>query len=387
MGSQVPSTGNIPSSSHRLPAISASDALRQLRDSTAKPIPTGLPNLDNILVGSGLAKYGRGGLVRGQLTEIFAPPGSGKTALCLSAATSVLVDGGHVVWIDCLYSLPLLRLQAASSVTSSDIENKFHRYQAPTLAHLLALVHRQKKGFPPENTALIVLEDVSCLFPLPPAKTPGQKPAGTPMKSTQSILQSTLLSALSRIASTHNIAVLITSQVSTRIRQFGGALLVTSMSSRDWDEPIASRIVLFRDFPPPSLDKEEFEEERGPAILQKLRYAGIMKAHGVGMIENDRFKDVYPFSITSTGVVESVVFPTISSAPALIRSPAPTRKRKLDQVIPDSDEEWDAEVDSLDGYDFDENEEQVLAVRPLVEIPGLKGKKVKVNEDNEEIQL
>jgi RecA/RadA recombinase len=64
----------------RLPTVSASYALRQLRNAGTRTIATNLPTLDRILVGQALATYGHGGLVRGQLTEVFGPPGSGKTA-------------------------------------------------------------------------------------------------------------------------------------------------------------------------------------------------------------------------------------------------------------------------------------------------------------------
>jgi hypothetical protein len=65
----------------RLPSISASEVLRQLRDSGSRTIPTGLDGLDVKLVGTGISSYGRGGIVRGQLTEVFGPPGCGRTAL------------------------------------------------------------------------------------------------------------------------------------------------------------------------------------------------------------------------------------------------------------------------------------------------------------------
>jgi hypothetical protein len=98
----------------RLPSISASEALRQLRDSGSRTIPTGLDELDVKLAGSGISSYGRGGIVRGQLTEIFGPPGCGKTALAygifgpcrtvpnyarLQIAAHSLREDSHIVWI------------------------------------------------------------------------------------------------------------------------------------------------------------------------------------------------------------------------------------------------------------------------------------------------
>lgn len=69
----------------RLPTISASEVLRQIRSTGGRTIPTGLDQLDIKLAGTALSSYGRGGLVKGQLTEVFGPPGSGKTALAYVA--------------------------------------------------------------------------------------------------------------------------------------------------------------------------------------------------------------------------------------------------------------------------------------------------------------
>jgi hypothetical protein len=76
----------------RLPTVSASTALHKLRDAAPHAISTGLPRLDVILSGqravnsssgttaSRAASRGKGGLVRGQITEVYGPPGVGKTA-------------------------------------------------------------------------------------------------------------------------------------------------------------------------------------------------------------------------------------------------------------------------------------------------------------------
>lgn len=69
----------------RLPTVSASQALRNLRSKSPASIPTGLPRLDSLLAGHGSSSEGlqasSGGLTRGQVTEIHGPPGVGKTLL------------------------------------------------------------------------------------------------------------------------------------------------------------------------------------------------------------------------------------------------------------------------------------------------------------------
>lgn len=55
-------------------ALNASAALRG-------PIPTGLTRLDEALDDSPGDQRRSGGILRGQVTEVFGPPGVGKTSL------------------------------------------------------------------------------------------------------------------------------------------------------------------------------------------------------------------------------------------------------------------------------------------------------------------
>lgn len=69
----------------RLPTVAASQVLDELLDRTSSIVSTGLDNLDQALLGSpsvdGQDSTRRGGIKRGQVTEIWGPPGTGKTAL------------------------------------------------------------------------------------------------------------------------------------------------------------------------------------------------------------------------------------------------------------------------------------------------------------------
>lgn len=99
-------------STHRLPTVSAAEALEILNDDSSKYIPSGLDDLDRSL-GLGLSESApeasTGGFVRGQVTEIWGPPGSGKTTLGIQLAANALRDGKGVVWVG-LFSAPLLYL-------------------------------------------------------------------------------------------------------------------------------------------------------------------------------------------------------------------------------------------------------------------------------------
>jgi hypothetical protein len=283
----------------------------------------------------------------------------------LQAVASVLRDTGHVVWVDSAFPVPMSRLEAVVP-PGVELSTRFHHYHAPGLAHMLALCHRQKAGFPPEHTSLIIIDDVSLIFPIPALRPPGTTSSNA-NRSQGSIFRSTLLASLSRIASTQNIAVVLTSNVTTRFRQESRAMLVGSLGGKEWEEPLSSRIALFRDFAPHDLNHETILEAHEDVLFDRLRHAGVLKANGVVTIEHDAFKNVIPFTISDTGSILPITFPTPSSAPVLIKSPAPVRKRRLDE-IPDSEEDWDAEVESLDGYEYEEpveEEVQVLAVRPV----------------------
>lgn len=69
----------------RLPTLSASQALHNLSSTPRRPISTGLSSLDAALQGRDHDASSQGalpgGLSRGELTEVYGPPGVGKTAL------------------------------------------------------------------------------------------------------------------------------------------------------------------------------------------------------------------------------------------------------------------------------------------------------------------
>lgn len=79
-------------------------------------------------------------------------------------------------------------------------------------------------------------------------------------------------------AETKNIALLLTSQTSTRIRSETGAVLTPAISGTAWDTGVRTRVVLFRDW--------VFQTAEGPSsqgeYLPGVRFAGVVKAKGVG---------------------------------------------------------------------------------------------------------
>lgn len=163
--------------------MSAAQALEELNNDSFTHISTGLPELDKALSWRTSADSDeKGGLARGQLTEIWGPPGVGKTAIGVQTAVNALRDGQSVVWVDCLHSVcheRITELYNASPLEDTDstpnhLDNLVH-FSCPTLAHFIALLCRPTLSSVPSDTALIVIDSLSALvnhaFPrIPPPK-------------------------------------------------------------------------------------------------------------------------------------------------------------------------------------------------------------------------
>lgn len=76
------------SSIHRLPTVSAAQALEDFEGTQNHHISTGLPVLD-----------ASNGIQKGSVTEIWGPPGVGKTAFGIQLTANCLREGGGVVWM------------------------------------------------------------------------------------------------------------------------------------------------------------------------------------------------------------------------------------------------------------------------------------------------
>lgn len=103
-----------------------------------------------------------------------------------------------------------------------------------------------------------------------------------------------LMSKLSKLAALNNIAVLVTCQTATRMRAGLGAVLLPALSGTEWDNGISTRLVLFRDWPPPA-HKDMSDADR--QLLGKVRYAGAIKVNGVTLADIGTVGNVVPFTI------------------------------------------------------------------------------------------
>ena len=175
---------------------------------------------------------------------------------------------------------------SSQSISQAQLDN-IHRFTTPTLPHLLALLIHQSASFPPVNTSLIVIESVSTLFTLAfPKILENADILQTPAKKSDAVqwaagrrwaVMGEFMSKIGRLAATSNIAILLTSQATTRIKFETRAVLHPAISGAAWDSGIGTRLVLFRDWLFRGAETLSSHGEYVPGV----RFAGVMKAKGI----------------------------------------------------------------------------------------------------------
>ncbi|KAK0368589.1 rad55 protein [Colletotrichum limetticola] len=332
-------------STHRLPTVSAADALEELDGGVARYVSTGIGRLDGALISSSSLQApdptSGGGLQRGQVTEIWGPPGSGKTALGIQLVANALCERHGAVWVDCAYSVCGHRLNAVieaveSTRPSKDPEavksatNHFAHYSCPSLPHLIALLCRPTAATVPANSAVVVIDSLSALvnhvFPKAPDGRKDQsrgKGPGLSAKRLQALQYIT--SALQKLAATRDCAVVVLSQCATKMQLERSATLIPSINAGVWEQGMSTRVVLFRDW--------VWKEERPWSVC----FAGVQKLDGKA--GPDMMQSAAAFRIEATGLV-GVQYDT--SQPSVFLPTAPRAKRKLAEAgleVPDSEED------------------------------------------------
>ncbi|KAG0649187.1 rad55 [Hyphodiscus hymeniophilus] len=287
----------------RLPTISAAQALTDLNTSPTRYISTGLRDLDALLQnrdpGSVLESDAFfGGVSRGKVTEVWGPPGVGKTALGVQLASSALHAGDGVVWVDASHPVPGPRFSqiltsftpttpqskdpASSppiSHTLSDLMENLTHFSTPTLAHLIALLTHPTLVFPPPRTSLIIIDSFSTLisnaYPRSvDSTTTPKKPGAVNPSSRKFPMLQYLINSFQKLAATRNIAIVILSQCVTKMRPGAGAVLVPAINTTAWEQGLGFRISIFRDW--------GWRDEDGSEV-HDVRLAEVMKAEGISL--------------------------------------------------------------------------------------------------------
>ncbi|KAH8804947.1 P-loop containing nucleoside triphosphate hydrolase protein [Xylogone sp. PMI_703] len=377
---------------HRLPAVSAAQALEELNSSSKRWISTGLLSLDYVLQGKDIPlpedstpEDGStfGGVSRGKVTEVFGPPGVGKTAFGMQLTASALLAGERVIWVDGAHPISMPRFSdvitsfkpSAPAISTSvppdlsgkgslsDLQDNLTHITTPTLAHLVALLCHPVPGLFPTGTSLIMIDSLSTLvdtaFPKNADSSNMAKKPGAPNPSARKfpVLQY-LITSLHKLAATYNIAIVILSQCVTKMRPGAGPALVPAINTTAWEQGLACRVALFRDW------GWEVDGNEGNRKVIHARFAEVLKAEGVSMPPNSR--RVVAFEIITEGL-RPVSLPEIQqdnrqlSYNPISSTPLLPRKRKLSATgleIPDSEGEDDED------YGWAEDDEEAVPEMP-----------------------
>jgi RecA/RadA recombinase len=381
---------NFAPTQHRLPTVNAVDALQNAA-SNAKGISTNLQALDRQLLtqanGFSLAMPG---LQRGHVTEVYGPPGVGKTAFGLQAVVNAILsaqDDSQVLWVNCGTPLFGSRLEqilqhyadqygqdpALSEQSQMDVDKllgeKFTYLDAHLLSRVLALFLHPPEGLPPKNTSLIVVDDLSNLLLSLNSKEPPKLKPDAPQAVQEKVEKQALSrrfriieslgAAMSKMAAVRNIAILVLSNATTTLKSSKKAILKPALSSQAWDPAIHTRIMLYRDFP-----KHEHIAAAGGDRHIRLRLAEIQRlgrkevlmtpvsfvveegglrelvlTHASEQSETSQQMNGMPAVITMTDVEDAGMLPEDLTSPSPMVSATESRKRRLTEVADSEDEE------------------------------------------------
>jgi hypothetical protein len=390
-----------PSSQHRLPTVTGIEAL-QNATANSRGIPTGLSALDAILVNNSNSKLSIAtpGIQRGYVTEVFGPPGVGKTTFGLQASVNAVHStekDSHVLWVNTGSPLiesrldDLMKSHAISSKSDSPsspmepldidslLDEKFTYLDAHTLPRLLTIFLHPPPSLPSPQTCLIIVDDLSNLllgaFSRPPKNLKASAPAPVRERfekqaaSKRFQIIENLAAAMSKMAAIRNIAVVVLTNATTNLKSSNRATLKPALSSQAWESAVYTRILLYRDF----VDEAQLAEAHSVRSLG-LRYAEVQR-----IAKKDFVTNPVPFVISSgglqelafpetvnqaqifsqfNGVAEAIsgnldddlpLLPAELSQPSQLQSPLQPKKRKAFEIADsEEDDEEDAMVSDSD---------------------------------------
>ena len=177
---------------------------------------------------------------------------------------------------------------------------------------MLALIVHSSVSFPPKGTSVIVLDTVSAPFEnayLRATRSSSTADAAKWASTRKFAVMSELINKLGKLAAVHNVAVLLTCQTSTKLRQGAPAILLPAISGHEWDAGISTQLCMFMDWLPKRPHAIQRKETTGQ--VDRVRYLGVVKLSGAGTEALDgSVGAVFPFKIqkvcNSNGVLRCV---------------------------------------------------------------------------------
>lgn len=248
-------------------------------------------------------------------------------------------------------------------LTKEECLSRLTHYVAPTLPHLLALLFHTPESFPAKNVGLIVVDSISVPIDNAYPRTVDEKLRRAKNETSRWVsgrrqaVISDMANRLAKLAALRHLAILVTSNMITKVRVDREALLCPAIASQDWENAVTRRVCLYRDWIPRS---KEHGSSRGGAVVEAGRLArGAGKGAGTGTVA-DPVPYAVAFEIGKSGIrevclcredVPVVHTPTNNAAGGA--SAGASRKRRRDDAT-DSD-------DSTHEYGWEENDDDFAA--------------------------
>ncbi|KAL8831053.1 MAG: hypothetical protein Q9170_005462 [Blastenia crenularia] len=240
-------------------------------------------------------------------------------------------------------------------VTSRNCLDNFHHFTASTLPHLVALLVHSSTCFPPTNTSLLVIDGIASLFSQAFSQPSGYDPR-TPAKKNDAgqwaagrrwAVMADLISAIAKLAATRTMAVILTSQTTTKVTLDNAALLQPAMLGAAWDTGINCRILLFRDW---QAESGGTPGQYTSDMDSDLRYAAVVKLAGNPV---DGLGEIVPFTVEKHGLREANVSSAIANLPEATAPLSSRLKRKRNEIADSASESGDLISD--DEFDWVED--------------------------------
>ncbi|KAF8556835.1 hypothetical protein OG21DRAFT_1596243 [Imleria badia] len=163
-----------------------------------------------------------GGLARGHILEISGPPGSFKESLALDFVRTFVRSNERVIFVDMQGMISPTAISAMLADVASPYSQELIRYaRFHTLPELLIFIHNLLAELHP-TTGLLVLNSISFPFHSHPDLPPSRRTA------LLGIIRQTLLQA----CVSHNLTILVTSQMATKMLSADGSAATFDTGAR-----------------------------------------------------------------------------------------------------------------------------------------------------------